>query len=1106
MARHKQDMGRTGVEMVGSAQDLAPRGRWATTARVVARAALCAGPLVLGSAAAFASPAAAAGFGVANAFASYQPGQTTEPPVSFDTLTLASGGTASAGTLAITGSPISGTASANTSTGIITYQPSTSTTGTQTITFQLCEAGPTACQTATLTVGAATTVNEGFGPLPSPLSGYANYSTAFAALAPASVAQGNTFTESFAPAALAVPTFLLLDGIKATVNYLAGLDYILPVPAGATYVSGSAQVVGGDSTTAGKATVTYCTTTGGTGTCTATTPSSTFLAPNPDPYLELQLSSSLQIAGGSSVTVPTLVAQFTATGTVGTTVQQVDTEFDAVGNVTADGITATATLATYSVASSYAGGATAPPYVAYPLTSTSIITKPPAPTVTGVSPTSGPQGGGTSVTVTGTNLSNATAVDFGSTAGAITTDSATSLTATSPAGSGTVDITVTTPGGTSTTGSADQFTYVAGPTISAMAPSSGPTVGGTSVTFTGTNLQSASVVDFGTSAATITNDTATSLTATTPPGSGSVTVKVTTASGTVTSPTSFTYVTPPPAPTITSVSPTSGTAAGGTPVTITGTNLANATAVDFGTTAGMVTADTATSITVTTPTGIGTVNVTVTTAGGTALDSNAYTYNTPPGFPTVTGNTPAGGPSAGGTTVTVTGTNFLGTSVVDFGTQAAFFSGVTATSLTAIAPAGSGTVGITVTTAAGKSAPGGQFAYTTPAPTVTAVSPSSGSATGGTVVTITGTNFFGATGVQFGTAAGVIVASGTTTLSALSPAGSGTVDVTVTTAGGTSATSSADHFTYSAVPAPTITQVSPASGSAAGGTLVTVTGTNLSFLSGVAFGSQPAFFSNVTSTSFEAVAPAGTGTVDITATTAGGTSATGTADRFAYTAASAPAVTAVSPASGPTNGGTTVTITGTNLAFATAVDFGSKAAEVTGDSATSVTALSPAGTGTVDITVTTPAGTSATGSGDQFTYAAGLKAAPAVTSISPSSGPGKGGTRVTVTGTNLLYASSVDFGGEQAFFTDVTATSLVAFAPAGHGTVDVEVTTPAGRSAAVAGDHFTYTGPAGNPPRCVTSARLSSTSACWLGTAAPAPAAVPGARSAAGRMWAVREG
>ncbi len=85
-----------------------------------------------------------------------------------------------------------------------------------------------------------------------------------------------------------------------------------------------------------------------------------------------------------------------------------------------------------------------------------------APTVTSVSPSSGPAAGATTVTVTGTGFTGATAVDFGATpAASFTVNSDTSITATSPAatGAGPVDVAVTTPAGTSTTSSADQFSY-----------------------------------------------------------------------------------------------------------------------------------------------------------------------------------------------------------------------------------------------------------------------------------------------------------------------------------------------------------------------------------------------------------------------------------------------------------------------------------------------------------------------------------------------------------------------------------------------------------------------------------------------------------------------
>ena len=90
----------------------------------------------------------------------------------------------------------------------------------------------------------------------------------------------------------------------------------------------------------------------------------------------------------------------------------------------------------------------------------------PPPTVSGISPTAGPTAGNTNVTITGTNLTGATAVWFGGTpATSFTPTSATSITATSPAqAAGSVHVSVVTPGGTSTTSGADQFSYVAAPT------------------------------------------------------------------------------------------------------------------------------------------------------------------------------------------------------------------------------------------------------------------------------------------------------------------------------------------------------------------------------------------------------------------------------------------------------------------------------------------------------------------------------------------------------------------------------------------------------------------------------------------------------------------
>ena len=182
------------------------------------------------------------------------------------------------------------------------------------------------------------------------------------------------------------------------------------------------------------------------------------------------------------------------------------------------------------------------------------------------------------------------------------------------------------------------------------------------------------------------------------------------------------------------MSPASGSTVGGSTVTITGTGLAGATVVRFGGTAGTITADSATQLTVTSPpststaaitagpgaqrtaagTGAGIVDITVTTPGGTSPHTAAdhYTYTAP--RPAVTGVSPPGGGTAGGTTVTLTGTGLAGATAVRFGAAAATITAGSATQLTVTSPPGTGRVDITVTTPAGTSpASQGHYSYTT---------------------------------------------------------------------------------------------------------------------------------------------------------------------------------------------------------------------------------------------------------------------------------------------------------------------------------------------------------------------------------------------------------
>lgn len=174
-----------------------------------------------------------------------------------------------------------------------------------------------------------------------------------------------------------------------------------------------------------------------------------------------------------------------------------------------------------------------------------------------------------------------------------------------------------------------------------------------------------------------------------------------------------------------------------------------------------------------------------------------------------------------------------------------------------------------------------------------------------------------------------------------------------------------------------------------------------------------------------------------------------------------PAVTSVSPASGPAAGGNGITINGGNFQTNAAVSFGGSAAtSVVVSSATTISATVPAhAAGRVTLSVTNPDGQSA--SFDGYTYVA----APSITSISPTSAPVTGGTQMTITGSGFAAGATVNIGGAAAAATVVSSTTITATVPAAAPTEqlavprDVVVTNPDGQIATLAGA-FTYTLPA----------------------------------------------
>jgi hypothetical protein len=253
--------------------------------------------------------------------------------------------------------------------------------------------------------------------------------------------------------------------------------------------------------------------------------------------------------------------------------------------------------------------------------------------------------------------------------------------------------------------------------------------------------------------------------------------------------------------------------------------------------------------------------------------------------------------------------------------------------------------------------------------------------------------------------------------------------------------------------------ISPDSGPAAGGTMVTITGSGFTAPLSVSFGGAPASsVTIVSSTQIQATSPPGTVPVHVSVTTSAGTSTSTAADLFTY----GPTVNGVVASDGPPAGGYTVTVSGTGFASGVqSVQFTSQVGGlVTQCTGTCIVPTSPttisvtvpqsaipgSGVGVVDVTVTvgglppSVATSPVNKPADEFTY--GLS----VTAVSPASGAVNGGTQITISGFGFNGATQVSFGSvnvpSSSFTVSPDGTTITLTTPAASaGTVDVQVTT-----------------------------------------------------------------
>jgi hypothetical protein len=504
-------------------------------------------------------------------------------------------------------------------------------------------------------------------------------------------------------------------------------------------------------------------------------------------------------------------------------------------------ISPTATLGAQSVTAGTGGG------ISNALTFT--VNQPPPPTLASIAPNTGVRGTSVPVTLTGTNFTTTgttvSAGGSGVTISGVSVVSSTSITATfilsNTATLGNFNVHVNTPGGT--TGNVPF--NVQGPTLTSIAPNTGVRGNSVPVTLTGTNLGGATSVTVSGTGVTVSGMTVVNSTTITATFNITATATLSTRTVTVNTPigaptTTFTVLNPL-SPTLSSIAPNTGGRGTTVPVTLTGTNLTGATAITVsGTGVGVSGISVVNSTTVTAnfaisgSAALSARTVTITTANGT---SNPVTFTiVAPTAPALTSISPNTGVRNTVVPVTITGTNLTGTTAVNVSGSGVGVAGIHVVNDTSV------TVNFTISAGAALAArtvsvttPGGTsntVTFTVQGATLASISPTSG-ARGTTVpVTLTGTNFptTGTTTVSVSgggvSVTGVTVVNSTTvkaniTLTGTAPLSTRNVSVN-TPIGSTNSVG----FTVVNPPPPTLTSISPTSGTHGTSVPVTLTGTN----------------------------------------------------------------------------------------------------------------------------------------------------------------------------------------------------------------------------------------------------------------------------------------
>jgi hypothetical protein len=443
-------------------------------------------------------------------------------------------------------------------------------------------------------------------------------------------------------------------------------------------------------------------------------------------------------------------------------------------------------------------------------------------------------------------------------------------------------------------------------------------------------------------------------------------------------------------------------------------------------------------------------------------------------------------------TLTVNGSSFVSTSVVQWNGGALATTFVNSGQMTAVVPAGDVATAGTVSVAVMNPSPGGgtsgalTFTIDNPAPSASSLSPSSANAGGAQfTLTVNGSNFVVSSTVHWNSSSlsTTFVNSGkvTATVPASDIANGGTVSVTVVNPAPGGGTSNGLTFTINN-PAPAATSIGPSSATAGGsGFTLTVHGSNFVTTSVVQWNGSGRNTTYVNSAKVTAmitasdIALAGTFPVTVMNPSPGG----GTSNAITFTVKNPkPTATSLSPNNTIAGGaGFTLAVIGTNFVTTSVVNWNGSSLSTTYVSKTKVTAMVPASdianAGTANVLVKNPA----PGGGASGTLTFTINnPVPTTTSLSPNNATAGGPSfTLTVNGTNFESKSKVEWNGSDRSTTFVSATKLTAMitgadiATAGTASVTVFNASPGG------GTSNAQTFTINNPAPALTSLMPSKT-------------------------------